>query len=260
MDRIADWKATVDRLVTFQDAMEATRAQVRAPAGISVVPNGSYAVHAENLELDLPDGRVIVPDLSLSVEPGEHVLISGPTGIGKSTLFRALAGIWPFGKGQIHVPAGARLLFLPQRPYLPIASLRDAALYPSAAGTGEADDARIREALSAVGLDAFGDRLDDVDNWSLQMSGGEQQRLAIARAILQRPDWLFLDEATAALDDASEQTMYALLKCRLPETAIVSIAHRHGVAAFHSRHVALGVSDGVPPATVDPVRSLVAAI
>ncbi|MBV9578979.1 MAG: ABC transporter ATP-binding protein/permease [Chloroflexi bacterium] len=236
---LADWKATVDRLLTFQDTMEAARVQATQHAGISVVANGHAAVSAEKLELALPDGRVVVPDLSLTVEPGERVLISGPTGVGKSTLFRALAGIWPFGRGEVHVPRDAHLLFLPQRPYLPIASLRDVALYPASSASAKIDDAAIRETLEAVGLGAFADRLDAEDNWSLQMSGGEQQRLAIARAILQRPDWLFLDEATAALDDDSEQQLYTLLKCRLPETAIVSIAHRKGVADFHTRHITL---------------------
>jgi putative ATP-binding cassette transporter len=254
---LADWKATVDRLITFQDAMEAARLQAAQHSGIHVVPNGTSSVRADHLELDLPDGRVVMPDLSLAVEPGERVLISGPTGVGKSTLFRALAGIWPFGTGQVHVPHDAHLLFLPQRPYLPIASLRAAVLYPDAARAGDVDDATLREVLDAVGLGAFTTRLDDVDNWSLRMSGGEQQRLAIARAVLQRPDWLFLDEATAALDDASEQAMYALLRERLPEAAVVSIAHRQGVAAFHERQIAIGRTQVAPLGETAPLAAAV---
>jgi putative ATP-binding cassette transporter len=249
---LATWKATADRLLTFQDTIELARAQAAETPGISVVSNATSAVRTDDLELGLPDGRVIVPDLSLSVEPGESILISGPTGVGKSTLFRALAGIWPFGKGEVQIPREGHLLFLPQRPYLPIASLRDATLYPAGTGSSSVDDAAIREVLEAVGLGSFVGRLDEVDNWSMQMSGGEQQRLAIARAILQRPDWLFLDEATAALDDASEQAMYTLLKNRLPDTAIVSIAHRQGVAAFHTRHVSLApVGAPVPSAVMN---------
>ena len=234
---LASWKATTDRLLTFQDAMQAAERRASGTGGISVVPNGVAGVHADQMQLDLPDGRVILSDMNLSVEPGERLLITGPTGAGKSTLFRALAGIWSFGEGEVRIPKNAHLLFVPQRPYLPIASLREATTYPASRGTFE--DAAIREVLEAVGLESFVERLDEVDNWSMQMSGGEQQRLAIARAILQQPDWLFLDEATAALDDASEHEMYALLRCRLPEAAIVSIAHRQGVAAFHTRHLAL---------------------
>ncbi len=253
---LANWKATVDRLLTFQDAIEDARSQVTRTSGIAVVANGVGAVRAEHLQLSLPDGRVILPDTSLAVRPGDRVLINGPTGVGKSTLFRALAGIWPFGKGQIQVPEQARLLFLPQRPYLPIASLREAVAYP--APSASFDDAAMRDVLEATGLGSFARRLDEVENWSMQLSGGEQQRLAIARALLQRPDWLFLDEATAALDEAAERDLYALLRRRLPNAAIVSIAHRPGVAAFHQTRVALAPSgdvawhDDVPPELAQP--------
>jgi vitamin B12/bleomycin/antimicrobial peptide transport system ATP-binding/permease protein len=244
---LANWKATADRLLTFQDAMErATTLTARLP-GIEMVSNGIGDVRAEHVDLQMPGGGTILSDTSISIARGERVLISGPTGVGKSTLFRALAGIWPFGAGQIQVPKHAHLLFLPQRPYLPIASLREAVSYPAVSGAF--DDSDIAEALTATGLGSFVGRLDDVEHWNLQMSGGEQQRLAIVRALLHRPEYLFLDEATAALDDPAERSMYELLTERLPNTAIVSIAHRTGVGAFHERRIDL-VSD-LPGATED---------
>jgi putative ATP-binding cassette transporter len=242
---LATWKATVDRLLTFSDAMDVATAQAIQRRGIAVVSNGLADLRADHVDLALPNGQVIVPDANLSVSPGEHVLITGPTGSGKSTLFRALAGIWPFGSGKVEVPARARMLFLPQRPYIPIASLRQAVTYP--AEPGSFDDAAVVEALTACGLDSFAARLEEVQNWSMLLSGGEQQRLAIARALLHRPDWLFLDEATAALDEPAEARMYELLRERLPSAAIVSIAHRPRVGDFHETRFELA-GDGTQAA------------
>jgi putative ATP-binding cassette transporter len=234
---LAAWKATVDRLLTFEEAMNrATLAGTRMPS-IQVVANGVGSIRADDLDLALPDGRTIVSDTSFALQPGERVLITGPTGVGKSTLFRAVAGIWPYGEGEIQVPARARVLFLPQRPYLPIASIRDTVTYPSPQGTF--DDSQVRAALADTGLDGLADRLEQVDNWSNRLSVGEQQRLAVARALLHEPEWLFLDEATSALDEAAEQRMYELLIERLPDATIVSIAHRPSVAAFHQTHYAV---------------------
>jgi vitamin B12/bleomycin/antimicrobial peptide transport system ATP-binding/permease protein len=245
---LAVWKATVDRLLTFQEALAEAGAPAGPAVGLERVLDGTPGVHAADVDLGLPNGRIVLADASFDIEPGDRVLFTGPTGAGKSTLFRAIAGIWPFGKGQIQVPANARLLFLPQRPYIPIASLRDAVSFPGPRGTF--GDEAIREALRETGLEGFTDRLDEEQNWALSMSGGEQQRLALARALLQKPDWLFLDEATASLDEDAEQELYQLLQRRLPEAAIVSIAHRPQLASYHQRRYDLTPA-GLSPAGLE---------
>ena len=203
----------------------------------AVVAGAGPDLSASDLSLRLPDGRALLTGGALTAAPGEAVLLTGVSGGGKSTLFRALAGIWPFGGGRVEVPANTRALFLPQRPYLPLGTLRRAVAYPSAAG--DFADAAVCEALEAVGLAHLIPRLDDPDLWERRLSGGEQQRLAVARALLQKPDWLFLDEATASLDPAAEEQLYALLRERLPGAGIVSIAHRPAVARFHDRGIRL---------------------
>jgi putative ATP-binding cassette transporter len=240
--QLANWKASVDRLITFHQALQDGHAEVREQRGIRRETAPESEVRIDGLDLALPTGRLVLANESFSLRGGEHVLVTGPSGSGKSTLFRALAGIWPFGHGHVTVPAGARLLFLPQKPYIPIASLRDAVSFPSVGGTFPDDE--IRAALSAAGLEPFGERLDEVQNWSMRLSGGEQQKLALARALLMRPEWLFLDEATSAMDDASEQRAYKVLQSQLPATTMVSIAHRPGAAGFHGRHLVF-VPDGV---------------
>jgi vitamin B12/bleomycin/antimicrobial peptide transport system ATP-binding/permease protein len=238
--QLANWKASVNRLLAFQRAIEEVSA---SPASDAYVRrNGTSAIRADDLDLVLPSGKAVLSDLAFTIEPGDRVLVKGPSGSGKSTLFRAMAGIWPFGRGALHIPDHGCVLFLPQKPYLPIGSLRAAVSYPAAEGTF-GDDA-IREALHATRLEAFAGRLDDVQNWSMQLSGGEQQRLAIARALLHRPDWLFLDEATSALDEATEAHLYELLERRMPSTAVVSIAHRPRVAEYHERTFELTPAGG----------------
>jgi putative ATP-binding cassette transporter len=167
---------------------------------------------------------------------GEQVLVSGPSGTGKSTLFRALAGVWPFGEGQIELPKHARVMILPQRPYFPIAPLAAAVAYPAEAGQYDAE--KVAELITAVGLPALSARIDEEAHWNRMLSLGEQQRLGIARALLHAPDFLFLDEATASLDEAAEATLYQLLRERLPDATIVSIGHRGTLAAFHNRRLA----------------------
>jgi len=235
--QLAVWKASVDRLLTFNHALEAAKLAAARSDGITVAAGTAAELATTGLNLDRPDGRPIVSGATLAIRPGERVLVTGPSGAGKSTLFRGLAGIWPFGTGRVTRPSGARILFLPQKPYIPIASLRDAVAYPAAPGTFA--DAALVGALRDCRLGAFTDRLDEVANWSMKLSVGEQQRLAIARALLHAPDWLFLDEATAALDETTERDLYELLGTRLPRTAIVSIAHRPTVAVHHARRLEL---------------------
>ena len=230
---ITEWRATVERLTGFSHALEAARREATLGARVARGPGEGFSLR--DVTLSLPDGRVLLRDASLELGPGERLLISGASGSGKSTLFRAIAGIWPYGSGTVELPEGARPLFLPQRPYLPLGTLRHAICYPGA--EAQFSDAAVRAVLEDVGLGALAPRLDEVEAWGQRLSGGEQQRVAVARALLLKPDWLFLDEATASLDPTSEARLYGLLVERLPGTAIISIAHREAVAKFHGRHV-----------------------
>jgi vitamin B12/bleomycin/antimicrobial peptide transport system ATP-binding/permease protein len=236
---IAEWRAVVERLAGFREATQRAHDLEDSLTGVYPVEGEASNLSIDGLTLKLPDGRHLLNGAQASLRAGESVLISGPSGTGKSTLFRAIAGIWPFGRGRIALPAAARTLFLPQKPYLPIATLRDIVLYPRGAPNGAGDDATIRATLAAVGLPALATDLDEEANWALRLSGGEQQRIAFARALVQRPDWLFLDEATSALDEPTEGYLYGLLRERLPTTTIVSIGHRSTLAAFHDRRLAI---------------------
>ncbi|MCW5747951.1 MAG: ABC transporter ATP-binding protein/permease [Alphaproteobacteria bacterium] len=226
---IAELGAVIGRLRTFERAI----ADAGAAHGIDHRSHAGPTVATADLSLALPDGTPLLDDLRLELPPGKATLIAGAAGSGKTTLFRALAGLWPWGRGAVNMPAGARVLFLPQRTYLPIGRLRDAVTYP--APPDSADDAAISAALQAVGLGPLAARLDEAAHWALRLSPGEQQRLAVARALLYKPDWLFLDEATASMDETDEATLYRLLRERLPDTTIVSIGHRPSLRQWHER-------------------------
>jgi vitamin B12/bleomycin/antimicrobial peptide transport system ATP-binding/permease protein len=238
--RIAEWRAVIERLSGFETAIASAHAVATQPPSIAVKEASVSDVGLENIEVALPSGQPLVA-ANVAFVPRQDVLLTGPSGSGKSTLFRAIAGIWPFGKGTVTVPQGAKSMTLPQRPYLPIGTLEAAVNYPSEPGTF--DSARIRDLLVAVGLPAMAARLAERAHWNRMLSLGEQQRLGIARAILHAPDFLFLDEATASLDEPAEARLYKLLKERLPNTAIISIGHRSTLRAFHTRGLTL-VQDG----------------
>jgi putative ATP-binding cassette transporter len=189
----------------------------------------------------LPDGRRILKTKRLELESGESVVLTGPSGSGKSTLFRAISGIWPYGEGRIRNPEGIHVMVVPTKPYIPVGTLRAAVTYPAVPGTYKDDD--IRKALVDVHLGNLVEQLDREDIWSQRLSSGEQQRLAIARALLMRPDWLFLDESTCAVDEKMEAELYAMLAQLLPKTTIMSIGHRSAVVTLHHRHIEM-VPDG----------------
>jgi vitamin B12/bleomycin/antimicrobial peptide transport system ATP-binding/permease protein len=233
---LAEWRSVVARLDGFERSIETATALAGQPDTVRLTPSTTDAVDARGLTLQLPDGQPLVSVNGFSVKSGERVLVTGPSGSGKSTLFRALAGIWPFGKGEIKVPANASMMLLPQRPYFPVGSLKGAIAYP---GTEDAfSNSVLQDALRAVGLPALAERLDEHGHWNRTLSLGEQQRLGLLRALLHKPQYLFLDEATASLDEPSEAALYQLLRKQLPATTIVSIGHRSTLHAFHDRTVA----------------------
>jgi putative ATP-binding cassette transporter len=236
---LASWSATVERLATFERAVAEARGA--AGSGVQTRPGDALALH--DVMLGLPDGRALLHEKSMAIRPGESTLVTGRSGAGKSTLIRAIAGIWPFGTGRIESPRGSTL-FLPQRPYIPLGTLRHALSYPLQ--DEEVSSEAIVAALEAVGLGHLASRLEEEENWSQRLSGGEQQRLALARALIVKPDWLFLDEATANLDADSEIEMYRLLRRRLPHTTIVSVAHSPNAAQFHERQLVLRHEPGQP--------------
>ena len=233
---IAEWQSVVQRLGGFDRRVREIAAAARAPQQIQVRTGGA-GIAVSDLELDLPDGTPLLRNVSFSVEGGEALLIAGPTGTGKSTLLRAIAGIWPYGRGHIRL-SGGTCLFLPQRPYLPLGTLRHAVLYPRE--DLDVPAGRIAAVLDEVGLPELVEELDSAQNWAHRLSLGEQQRLAFARVLLIQPTVVFLDEASSALDEACEAMLYRLLRAAPWRPTIVSIGHRSTLRAFHDTVLDLG--------------------
>ena len=236
--QLAEWQAVVNRLDGFEAGIAAATELTKRRDRIHVTATqGDGAINLKDLVLRLPNGTPLVNADRFSFRKGERTLMTGPSGSGKSTLFRAIAGIWPFGAGSVAIPAGATLMMLPQRPYFPVGSLQGAVEYPAKEGAFTAQ--QIADTLQAVGLPKLAVQPGKHGHWNQTLSLGEQQRLGIARALLHAPQYLFLDEATASLDEPSEKALYRLIEEKLPDTTIISIGHRSTLDAFHQRNVTL---------------------
>jgi vitamin B12/bleomycin/antimicrobial peptide transport system ATP-binding/permease protein len=228
-DSIARWQSIVTRLATFDNRVEEIESGVDETGEVAVTRGGA-GLEVENLELDLPKGQPLVAGVAFKADPGNSLLITGPTGIGKSTVLRAIAGLWPFGRGRMRLPEG-RAFFVPQKPYLPLGTLRQVLAYPD--DGSKIPDEKLKAALAKVGLSALAGELDVTDLWSQRLSLGEQQRIAFARVFLEEPKVVFLDEASSALDEASEAQFYRMLREASWRPTIVSVGHRSTLKALH---------------------------
>jgi putative ATP-binding cassette transporter len=238
--KLADWTASARRAAALMVSLDGLE---RAESGegfgrIKITQEGdSAAIRLRDLSVTLDDGTAVLEDTDIAIKPGERVLVAGESGTGKSTLVRAISGLWPWGEGEIELKKGAKLMFLPQRPYIPIGTLRRAATYPDAAESRSVEE--IAEAFKHVGLEHLTDRIEDEAPWDQTLSGGEKQRLAFARIFLHNPDVIVLDEATAALDPGSQDKLMDLLSRRPDETTLISVGHRPELEAFHNRKIVL---------------------
>ena len=226
---IAEWQSVVNRLTGFGLHMHEVKQEKLQPDLERSATDGAIA--AAGLNIALPDGRTLIDNAAFNLQQGQNVLIKGPSGSGKSTLLRVLAGIWPYVKGKLAMPEPEKTMFIPQKPYLPLGTLREALLYP---GSKECSDDELKNVLTECSIGYMADNLYIEADWSHVLSGGEQQRVAFARALLYKPDWLFLDEATSALDEATEKAMYTLLAEKMPQTTVISIGHRSTLNSFHT--------------------------
>ncbi len=254
--RIADWRAALYRVMRFEEALRRAEAEEAARQGIRIIPDESGALEVEDLKVVLPSGEAIIADADLAIGPGERAQLSGPPGSGKSTLMRAIAGLWPWGEGRVATPPESRIMFLPPRPYLPLGTLREAVCYP---GKPEAfDDVTVRAAMQRCGLREWVDQLDRPARWDRDLTIGDQQRLTFARLMLHRPAMIFMDEATSALDESGQADLFRLFDEELADAAVVLISHRGGFERFASRRFVM--EPGAQGSALREVREIRAAV
>ncbi len=245
---VADWFGSARRVDGLQNLLDRMDAISANASGITLRESPDESLRIENLSISLSNGANLIEDASVQIAPGEKVLFKGESGSGKSTLIRAVAGLWPWGEGTILLPKGASIGFIPQRPYLPIGTLRDALLYPG--GDASVSNEDLAAILRRCGLAHLARRLDAEDNWSSTLSGGEAQRIGFCRALLAKPDILILDEPTSALDEPSQLRMMELLDEELPRATILHVAHRPGLEAFHTREISIVRKDPAKPGSI----------
>lgn len=234
---LAEWKAVGRRLITLLNHIDEIERDAAIANKFHYQMQSQNHITTKNLTIYSPQKERLLHDVNLDFIHGHHYFIRGMSGLGKSTLVRVLAGVWPYGSGEIFRPEGKQLMYLPQNPFMPLGSLRDALLFPDQ--NLAVSDQEMKSLLHDCGLLELENRLHDVAPWSQQLSPGEQQRISIVRVLLQKPDWVFLDESTSALDLEYEQQMYELLKTRLPNCSLISVGHRPSLADYHDQQIDL---------------------
>jgi putative ATP-binding cassette transporter len=254
--RLADWFASSRRVSQLTDAiarLEESLGPLGKGGGIEIGASPDDNVHLRDLDIEQYDGKLMIDGAETTIAPGEKVLVRGDSGTGKSTLIRAMAGLWPWGNGKILKPENAEIAFMPQRPYFPLGTLRQALLYPHP--DQKVDEEKIKDALTRVGLEHLMPRLDEAESWSQVLSGGEQQRLAFARVMIHPPDILIMDEPTSSLDELSQFRMMEYMRDFLPDAMVIHVGHRPGLEPFHDREIKLVREQHGGPATTQEAPS-----
>jgi len=235
--QIAQWRATGQRLTTFLNHLTQIEANVQKERELSLIKQKNDSITMKHLTIMTPTDEHLLNNVEETFKHGSHYLLKGPSGIGKSTLVRTVAGIWPFASGEVAMPDNKKIMYLPQKPYMPIGTFAEALMFPD--HMKQENEKNLVDVLRQCRLENFIPRLRDTAPWSEQLSPGEQQRVAFARILLQKPDWVFLDESTSMLDLDNEKYLYQLLKKQLPHCSIVSVGHRPSVDEFHDHVINL---------------------